>query len=280
MSLPREILDAIFHHFGQKSTACGQEYVVAFDLPVAEYCANRRTLAALCRVDKHFRAIATPLLYAHVRLFNGDVRLFVCPILSNLQTRRLVNSLSLEINSSLGIDAELGDEEVPPMDEERYYYDHCLRGVLALVGKSDIAPGVGGSDILVAEGLETSGQFEEDLAAVLLFVLPELRHLQAKFDTYSDWADRTSAGFRRCRLFLQTLLLPFHAKHHWRNRTNIDMRPLTPASLFHLRELVIYNMFLEPVDSASSPPLAYGKIDDMQIRWRGQRSPPPDNVPQ
>ncbi|ETS76918.1 hypothetical protein PFICI_10792 [Pestalotiopsis fici W106-1] len=264
MFLPREILDAIFGYFAPKSSA--------FDLSIEEHCANRKTLASLCRVSKHFKAIAMPQLYANVRLFDGDIRFFTTTILANLGTRRLVTRLSLEFMLPGTWDANEVSEErrqsVPRMDQEQWDYDHCLRETLALLGQNGIATGVGGADILIAEGLELHDQFEEDLSAVLLFVLPELQHLQVKLDPMSDLEDYQSAGYWRCKMFLQALRLPFYAKSQRPNSTNLDIQPLTPASLFNLRELILCSPFEDPGTVKSTwPPIVFGYIEEMQPFW-------------
>ncbi|KAK6072432.1 hypothetical protein SCUP234_09225 [Seiridium cupressi] len=270
MFLPQEIWVAILGHLGLHSDT--------FEVLIERHIATRNTLALLCRVSKDLNAAAMPMLYSHVRLFDGDAPFFTRTILGSLDLRRLVRKLSLEFElPGRWEPEEVGPErrqKVPSVDKEQWHYDGCLGEVLALLGPDAKPAGVGGADILVAgmaygPNLDGVGdQLEEDVAAALLFVLPELRHLRIKLDPMIDWEYEDSAGYWRCKLLMQTLRLPFYARSQQPDRTDSDIRPLIPASLLHLQELVLCNPFEEPgTIKASYPPIVFGQIVEMQPFW-------------
>lgn len=266
MSFPQEILDAIFGHFGQQSDA--SQTAIETD------CLNRKTLASLCRVSKHFNAAVTPLLYRHVRLFNNDIRLFTRTILQNLGTRKLVKRLSAEFELPGTHEPDEVDEErrreVPGIAEEQWDYQRCLSETLSLLQMDSSFAGVGGADILVSNSMELNfdDKPEEDLTAVLLFVLPELQYLRVKLDPMTDWENPSSSGFWRCDMLLQTLRLPYSVQSQRDGRVNYGVQNLIPASLFHLEELVICNPFEEPGTIKSTyPPIVFCPLFEMQPFW-------------
>ncbi|KAI0146706.1 hypothetical protein BJ166DRAFT_69675 [Pestalotiopsis sp. NC0098] len=274
MLLPQNIWDSIFGHLEWQADT--------FDVSVEDHRINRQTLASLCRVCKHSRKTATPLLYTQVRLFEGDVQFFARTILGDLNTRRLVEGLSLEFGLKSYGSRTVGSHSLPTVDQDLWYYRRCLAEALRLArgGKNPSAAGVGGADILAAQGTDFDGR-QEDLAGVLLFVLPRLRYLRIKLGPTADPFYHESRGVWRSSLILQVLRLPFRARRgssQWRPKSGPDpcgedIQLLTPASLFHLRELVLCSPCEKPLEYRETvrydldPQAIFAPIEEMQPFW-------------
>lgn len=252
------------------------------DVSVEEHRAHRQKLASLCRVSKHFRKTATPLLYTQVRLFDGDVRFFARTILGDLNTRRLVDGLSLEFGLKSYESRTAGRHSRPTVDQDLWYYRRCLAEALRLArgGKNPSVAGLGGADLLAAGGAGFDGR-QEDLAGVLLFVLPRLRYLRVKLGPTTDPLYHETRGYWRSSLVLQALRLPFRARSgssQWQPKNasdhgGEDIQLLTPASLFRLRELVLCSPCEEPPEYRETvgydldPQVVFAPIEEMQPFW-------------
>jgi hypothetical protein len=208
-------------------------------------------------------------------MFEGDIRFFTRTIVQDLETRQLVQKLSLELMlPGTWDDNDVTPERrcrMPSMEEEQWSYDRCLTEAISLLGPGISSAGVGGADILgsgAPEDLNLDETPEEDLAALLLFVLPELRYLRVKLEPMTALDDCDGAGYWRCDMLLQTLRLPHYARIQQPGRASREIQNVVPASLFHLEELVMCNPFEEPGTIKSSyPPIVFCSLGDMQPLW-------------
>ncbi|CAH0058609.1 unnamed protein product [Clonostachys solani] len=280
MAAPSEILGMIFSHFvepfGQRSDAS--------EATIQEDVLNRGTLASLCRVSKSYSDVATGLLYSQVRLFDGDIRSFTRTILQDQSKTKgkLVKRLSLEFELAGRWEPETIDPErrahVPAAREEQWDYARCRDEALSVVGlENAVTSATYGwdCDASALEKLDLEDKFEEDLAAVLLFLLPELQSLRIKLDPMTgDSDDQQAAGYWRCAMLLQTLRLPYwyyymnSGQHSGDHGTEKHVKDLVPASLLNLEQLIMCNPYEEPGTIKSSyPPILWCYLEQLHPLW-------------
>ncbi|CAG9947583.1 unnamed protein product [Clonostachys rosea f. rosea IK726] len=279
MAAPLEILGMIFSHFvetfGQRSDAS--------EATIQEEVLNRRTLASLCRVSKSYNAVATGLLYRQIRLFDGDIRFLTRTILQDRSKAKgkLVKRLSLEFELAGRWEPETLDPEravrVPAAREEQWDYARCRDEALSVVGLETAATSAADGwecDASELEKLDLKDKFEEDLAAILLFLLPELQSLRIKFDPMTNPFDPEAAGYWRCAMLMQTLRLPYwyyymnSGQHHSGHGTEEHVKDLVPASLLNLEQLIMCNPFEEPGTIKSTyPPLMWCYLEELHPLW-------------
>ncbi|KAH9903607.1 hypothetical protein F4778DRAFT_91437 [Xylariomycetidae sp. FL2044] len=265
-SLPTEVFLEIFDHFTQPLDSAIHEAVV-----------SRRSLASLCRVSRRFRDLATPLLYQQVRIFDDDIAGFTRAILRNLTSRQLVTSLSFEFALAGSIDPAEADPDRrrkvtgPPWD-----YARCLQAVLDLLGPHRPGDGTsigrGGAGIMVLDPpddmFEDHTSHPEDLAAILLFVLPKLNTLRIKLDPMCDHENPGSEGYWRCEMLLQALRLPAFIQIRFPGTLTDSDQLEIPASLSSLQKLIVCDPFEEPgTIKVSYPPIQYCDFQDMAAFW-------------
>ncbi|VUC32813.1 unnamed protein product [Clonostachys rosea] len=280
MAAPSEILGLIFSHFvepfGQRSDAT--------EASIEEEVFNRRTLASLCRVSKSYSAVATDLLYSQVRLFDGDIRFFTRTILQDQSKSKgkLVKRLSLEFELAGKWEPEAVDPErrvrVPAAREDQWDYARCRDEALSIVGLENVVTSATHGwecDASELQKLNLEDKFEEDLAAVLLFLLPQLRSLRIKLDPMTgDYDDSDAAGYWRCAMLLQAMRLPYWYYYmnpgHNSSDQGIedDVKDLVPASLLNLEQLIMCNPYEEPgTIKAYYPPISWCYLEELQPLW-------------
>jgi hypothetical protein len=269
LAVPQEILFLIVSNFEPKQRD-------AYEVEIWDYVADRKTLASLCLVSKRFYATAKPMLYRHVRLCDGDIRQFTRTIVADLETRELVVGLSLEFELPGTWEGTL--TEASAFGQNQWDYDECLGEVLSLLaiaiaatgeGQGSVeAAGVGGSQIVVPGKSRFDDTAEEELAAVLLFVLPKLRYLRVKFDEMAPVGNPDVAGIWVCEMLLQTLRVACHVRSQHPTLSRDDFQALIPAGLFHLEELVMSNPFAEPgTIKGNFPAIGFNHLESMHPLW-------------
>jgi hypothetical protein len=268
LAVPQEILSLIVSNFVPRQDA--------FEVEISNYVADRKALASLCLVSKRFYAIAKPSLYRHVRLCDGDIGPFTRTIVADLETRELVMGLSLEFELPGTWEGTL--TEASAFGPNQWDYDDCLGEVLSLLaiaiatageGEGSVeAAGVGGCQIVVPGNFRFDGAAEEELAAVLLFVLPKLRYLRLKFDEMAPVGDPDVAGIWVCEMLLQTLRVACHVRSQQPTLSKNELQDVIPAGLFHLEELVVSNPFAEPgMIKADYPAIGFNHLESMYPLW-------------
>ncbi|CAJ2514133.1 Uu.00g022520.m01.CDS01, partial [Anthostomella pinea] len=152
------------------------------------------------------------MLYEQVRIFDREITGFAQTIVSDLTTRLLVNSLSFEFRLRGTDDPNKADpDRRRKVSKTQWNYAHCLREILSLFALNKTADAVaqvtasihmyighGGANILVQDPqnvmFENHARNPEDMAAILLFVLPKLEFLRIKLDPIWDESESGTEG--------------------------------------------------------------------------------------
>ncbi|VUC35963.1 unnamed protein product [Clonostachys rosea] len=263
----KEILHNIFGHFvadlSQHTDRSDDD-----ELEIEEYLVHRHALVSLCLVSKWIGAVATPLLYSHVVMFDGDIRYFTRTIVQDPSgsKSKLVKRMSYEFKLPDSEDPSVSHKRPPSIPQVDLDYPHCLGMALLALGADKLF--AADTNALMLKNLNFDDALEEDLAAVLLFVLPNLRFLRICFARMTG-ADPIfgQAGYQVCYLLMQALKLPYYYKM----KAGQDLEAaenFIPAGLRNLKQLILCNPFEEPCTvNATWPPIRWCDLEDLHPLW-------------
>lgn len=220
------------------------------------------TLSHLSQASKTLNELVRPYLYHNIKLRNGNAHSFIKTILSSLELRLLVRTLSLEFTLS----EDEGDYQPIVEFELGWSYEECLSRSLEAVGLDvsvlDAAHGHADRICVPVDTLapEFDERENEDVSSVLLFLLPSLKRLRLAFE--ESWyipQVGSPEGIYRCEILLQTITFPHRAAV-----AGSSLKQRIPAALQNLRVLQVYDPFQQPGSVKSNyPPIQFHEVGEV-----------------